>query len=196
MNKILLYIGLLLSVSLMRADVKDEMQSLREWKAGAVVSDKAIQSFGIDNCFGVDVISDAVFARMKGKSFKENSRISRSDLRYLRVLHVDNKGAINIGEMVCNQQIANDLVAIFRQLYEARYPIERMVLIDDYQADDETSMRANNTSCFNYRQVQGSNKLSKHAQGLAVDINTLYNPCVKRKANGTLSIQPSTAKKY
>ena len=98
MNKILLYIGLLLSVSLMRADVKDEMQSLREWKAGAVVSDKAIQSFGIDNCFGVDVISDAVFARMKGKSFKENSRISRSDLRYLRVLHVDNKGAINIGE--------------------------------------------------------------------------------------------------
>lgn len=196
MNKILLYIGLLLSVNLMRADVKDEMQSLREWKAGAVVSDKAIQSFGIDNCFGVDAISDAVFARMKGKSFKENSRISRSDLRYLRVLHVDNKGAINIGEMVCNQQIANDLVAIFRKLYEARYPIERMVLIDDYQADDETSMRANNTSCFNYRQVQGSNKLSKHAQGLAVDINTLYNPCVKRKANGTLSVQPSTAKKY
>ena len=131
MNKILLYIGLLLSVSLMRADVKDEMQSLREWKAGAVVSDKAIQSFGIDNCFGVDVISDAIIARMKGKSFKENSKISRSDLRYLRVLHVDNKGAINIGEMVCNQQIANDLVAIFRQLYEARYPIERMVLIDD-----------------------------------------------------------------
>jgi hypothetical protein len=81
MNKLLLYIGLLLSVSLMRADVKDEMQSLREWKAGAVVSDKVIQSFGIDNCFGVDVISDAVFARMKGKSFKENSRISRSDLR-------------------------------------------------------------------------------------------------------------------
>lgn len=196
MNKLIMCISFLFCVSFMKADVKDEIQSLRSWKAGAVVSNKAIQSFGIDKCFGIDKIGDAVFARMKGKSFKEDSRIPLSDLRYIRALHIDINGNIHLGEMVCHRSIAHDLVEIFRELYKAHYPIERMLLIDEYQADDETSMRANNSSCFNYRYVKGSGKLSKHAQGLAVDINTLYNPYVKRRANGTLIIQPSTAKKY
>lgn len=72
-----------------------------------------------------------------------------------------------------------------------RYPIERMRLIDDYGADDERSMRANNTSCFCYRTVGSSQKLSKHAQGLAIDMNPLYNPCVKGSR-----VQPSTSLRY
>ena len=71
-----------------------------------------------------------------------------------------------------------------------------MQLIDDYDADDERSMRANNTSCFNYRPSAGSKKLSKHSRGLAIDINPLYNPCVRRLANGSTSVQPATAGKY
>jgi hypothetical protein len=31
---------------------------------------------------------------------------------------------------------------------------------------------------------------------MAVDINTLYNPCVKRMADGTLFVQPATGKPY
>ena len=91
---------------------------------------------------------------------------------------------------------AADLVAIFRQLYDAHYPIARMVLVDEYRADDETSMRANNTSCFCYRTVAGSRKVSAHAMGMAVDINPLYNPYVKRRANGRLFIQPANAEPY
>ena len=92
--------------------------------------------------------------------------------------------------------IANDLKEIFQELYRNKYPIERMRLIDDYDADDERSMQDNNTSCFNFRAIAGSKKLSKHSRGLAIDINPLYNPCVKRRADGTLSVQPATARQY
>lgn len=141
-------------------------------------------------------IPDAVWERMQGKSYTDNPYIKRSDLRYLRLLYVDKEGKEHIGEMVCNKAIADDLIAIFRELYRQRYPIERMQLIDDFDADDEKSMRANNTSCFCLRIVKGSNKLSKHAQGLAVDINPLYNPYVKVGKDGKRTIQPSNAAAY
>ena len=195
-KKVYLSIIFLFCVSMIHADLKEDLQLLRTWKAGSIVSGQSVQKYGIDRCFGADTINDYVFARIKGKSFKDDCTISRSHLRYLRVLHVDENGKIHIGEMVCHQSIANDLIDIFRQLYDARYPIERMVLIDEYNADDESSMRANNTSCFNYRHIKGSGNLSKHSQGLAIDINALYNPYVKKKANGKLIVQPSTATKY
>ena len=57
-------------------------------------------------------------------------------------------------------------------------------------------MQANNTSCYCYRPIAGTTRLSKHARGLAIDVNPLYNPCVRRKKDGTLLIQPSTGKPY
>lgn len=100
------------------------------------------------------------------------------------------------GEMICHKDIANDLIEIFRKLYDAHYPIERMQLIDDYDADDVTSMNHNNTSCFNYRAVAGSKKLSKHSMGKAVDINPLYNPYVKKRANGKTIVNPEKGRQY
>jgi len=145
--------------------------------------------------FAVDTISDAVFKRMQGKSFPEACTVSRSELRYVRVMHWDAEGREHAGEIVCNRLIAHDVVEIFKQLYEAHYPIERIRLIDDYDADDERSMRANNTSSFCFRTVNGSKHLSKHAQGMAIDINTLYNPCVSYR-NGKRRVQPETAEVY
>ena len=146
--------------------------------------------------FTVDTLSDAVFQRMQGKSYKSDCTVPRSELRYLRLSHYDGKGKERIGEIVCNKMIANDLKEIFQELYKHRYPIEQMRLVDDYDADDERSMQANNTSCFNYRTIAGSTKLSKHSLGLAIDINPLYNPYVKRQKDGTLTVQPSNARKY
>lgn len=146
--------------------------------------------------FSIQEISDSVFARMQGKSFPAHCTVKRSDLRYLQVLHVDADGETHRGEMVCNKAIAEDLLEIFQELYRQRYPIERMRLIDDYDADDERSMQDNNSSSFCYRVVEGSTKLSKHAQGMAVDVNTLYNPCVRKRKDGTVLVQPSTAKRY
>ena len=146
--------------------------------------------------FSVTSISDSLFARMQGKSYPEGCTVPRSDLRHVRVLHVDAQGKVHKGELVCNKAIAQDLVDILRQLYQARYPIEKIRLIDDYEADDEQSMSDNNTSSFCYRTVSGTKKLSKHALGMAVDINTRYNPYVRKGADGRQLISPDNGRPY
>ena len=141
-------------------------------------------------------IPDTVFARMRGCSYPAECLVKRSELRYLRLWHYGFDGKKHEGELVCNATIANELLTIFKQLYELRYPIERMRLIDDYGADDERAMRANNSSCFCYRKVKGHAKLSAHARGMAVDLNPFYNPYYRRLKNGKEIVQPANARRY
>ena len=142
--------------------------------------------------FTAQPIPDHVFHRMKGRSFSKDCTMKRSELRYLLVLHRNAAGTTQVGEMVCNKRIASRLLTIFRELYEADYRIGRMVLIDDYDADDERSMAANNTTCFNFRFMTGSRtRVSKHGMGMAIDINPLYNPYVKGNR-----VQPAEGRKY
>lgn len=174
----------------------EEDTALREWAAGKTVSQEAVRRFGEARCFASEPIPDGVFKRMQGKSYKQNCTVARTELRYVRVLHYNNEGQVRIGELVCHKSIAADLVDIFRTLFNAKYPIERMELIDNYGAEDEPSMEANNTSCFNFRQIAGSKKLSNHSQGKAIDINPLYNPYVKKRTDGTLIVSPQGGKPY
>lgn len=146
--------------------------------------------------FSAQPIPDSVFLRMQGRSWPEGCTVRRSDLRYLRLSHFDAEKKEYVGEMVCNKAIANDIVEIFRELYRQKYPIQRIRLIDDYEADDEQAMRDNNTSSFCYRKISGSSKLSKHATGMAVDVNTLYNPYVRSGKDGHRIVEPATATKY
>ena len=145
--------------------------------------------------FYMSRINDEIFARIKGKSFKDNCTLPLEDLRYIHVLHKDLDGNTHEGEIICNTYIAFDLLDIFMKLYDANYPIERIRLVDEYDADDETSMRDNNSSSFNFRFISHTTKISKHGLGLAVDINTLYNPFVK-EVNGKKILEPATAGEY
>ena len=174
-----------------------DTKPLTEWQAGRTVSQEAVDAFGgIDMCFAAEPIPDGVWARMQGKTYKENPYIGRDDLRHVRALHWDYDNQMHVGEMIVNKQIAECVARILRQLFDAKYPIQRMLLPDVYDADDETQMRDNNSSCFCYRTIAGSTNLSKHARGLAIDINTLYNPYYKDRADGTRYIQPATAEAY
>ncbi len=151
--------------------------------------------------FSIHEISDDLFARMQaGNTYKEDCIVPREDLRYLLVLYKDKDGNVHQGEMVVHELIAEDVLEIFEQLYDANYPIERMVLPDNYMADDETMMRDNNSSCFNFRFISHTDKVSKHGLGMAVDINTLYNPYHKIVTNedGTTEevIEPATGAQY
>lgn len=114
----------------------------------------------------------------------------------LQVQHIDFQGRSQQGVIICNTAIAKDLQEIFAELYRQKYPIERIRPISDYDNDDERSMQANNTSCYCYRPIAGSMKLSNHARGMAIDINPLYNPCVRRKKDGTLKVEPATGRPY
>ena len=148
--------------------------------------------------FYTDHISDSIQKRMTGKSYQKNQNIQLSDLRYVRVQHYGYDGKIKSGELVVNKKIAKKVVKLFYELYQEEYPIQRMKLIDSYDADDVTSMEANNTSAFNYRTVSGTSKLSNHAYGMAIDINPRINPYVKGNVvlpeNGAAYKQRNVAK--
>lgn len=150
----------------------------------------------ISQDFSAVAIDDSVFSRMKGKSYGAGCDVPLDSLRYLRLLYVDGDGETQRGDMVCNVAIADDLLDIFRSLYEARYPIERIGLIDDYDADDIKSMKANNTSAFNFRFIGNTRRLSNHSRGMAVDLNPLYNPYVKRRKDGTIVVSPEEGRPY
>lgn len=137
-------------------------------------------------------IPDSVFNRMQGKTYKKNCTVPRSELRYLRLSYWNGDDREVVGEMVCNRAIAKDLLDIFRELYAAHYRIESIRLADDFDADDQRVMEANNSSCFNFRYISGTHTVSKHGRGMAVDINPLYNPYIYVRA-GKKHVEPASA---
>ncbi len=128
--------------------------------------------------FSIAPLDTGLQQRIYGLSYHDNPYISYQDLRYLQILYCDFHGNTADGELICNRIIASTLIEIFYSLYNADYPIEKMHLIDDYQADDDLSCLDNNSSCFNYRTIDQTDRLSMHAYGLAIDINPFYNPYV------------------
>ena len=145
--------------------------------------------------FYIKPIPNDIFEKMQGKSYKKNCTVPREELRYLHILHVGFDNNTHEGELIVNKRIAEDVLDIFKELYKAGYQIEKVSLIDEYNALDELSMRDNNSSAFNFRYISYSTTLSKHAMGLAVDINTLYNPYIKQ-VDGRLNIEPANAVNY
>lgn len=169
------------------------------FRPGDVVPEKHLKEKGCEDFFRVQSIPDTIFAMMQGKSYKGNAgkMMPRQQLRYLLCLHRDKDGRAIVGEMVLNKTIAEDVLDIFRQLYEAHYPIERMRLIDYYDADDERSMSDNNSSAFNFRMMTGSTTtISKHGMGMAIDLNTRYNPYMKVQKNGKRIVSPKNGNAY
>ena len=165
-------------------------------KPGEIVPQPTIKKLGENHFFTISPIPDTIFRLMQGKTYKKNCTVPRSELRYLRCLHVDKNGRSIVGEMVLNKVIASDVLDILHKLYDAKYPIERMRLIDYWDADDERAMRDNNSSSFNFRFISHTHTVSKHGRGLAIDINTLYNPYHKHLRNGKEVVEPSTARPY
>ena len=143
-----------------------------------LVPDEVERAGGVDAFFWVEEIPDEVFARMEGASYKEGCLVPRSGLRYLRVLHADAEGRSLVGEMVVAADVADEVLGIFRRLYDAGYPIRRMRLVDDYGADDDASCADDNTSAFNWRVIAGTSTISNHGWGRAIDVSPVENPYV------------------
>lgn len=170
--------GLLIAMSIFLVMACTE-QKITEvsFDPGDVVPQEVLDTMNIDRYFTISEIPDTIFEFMQGRSYKADCTIPRSDLRYLIILHRNMDGQAVVGELVVNKEISADILDIMRELYELNYPIEQVRLVDYYEGDDELSMAANNSSAFNWRTQTGSSaKISKHATGMAIDINPLYNP--------------------
>ena len=116
---------------------------------------------------------------------------SMDELLLIRVTHWGFDGKVHTGRLVVNGDWAEKLGTVFLALYEARFPIKSIQLIDAYGADDERSMAADNSSAFNGRYVSGRSVWSMHAYGLAVDINPVENPWV----DGA-DVSPASGRRY
>lgn len=112
-------------------------------------------------------------------SWRPGCPVQLGELRLLSLDHWGYDDAEHRGELVVHADHADAVVGVFRRLFEARFPIERMELVDAFGADDDAVMAANATSGFNCREVVGRpGAWSQHAYGLAIDVNPLVNPYV------------------
>ena len=121
-------------------------------------------------------------------SWRPGCPVHVKNLRLVTVTHWGFDGKPRTGKLVVHGDAAADLVTVMRKLYQARFPIRRMRLVDAYGADDYRSIEADNTSAFNCRAVAGTTRWSEHAYGLAIDINPIENPYV---SGGTTSHRAS-----
>lgn len=118
-------------------------------------------------------------AWMTGSSYHAGCPVPLSDLRQLRMSFWGFDGEPHTGRMVVREPQAVRVTQVFHTLYDARFPIRRMRLVDAYDGSDTRSMNANNTSAFNCRKIAGTNRWSEHSYGRAIDINPIQNPYVQ-----------------
>ncbi|MFP4072499.1 MAG: M15 family metallopeptidase [Actinomycetota bacterium] len=126
--------------------------------------------------YSIESIPDEVLAR---SSWVEECPVAVDELRYLTMTHHGFDGEAHTGEMIVNAAVAEDVVEVFRKLYDARFPIESMRVIRLEEVDDHPTGDWNETTSFVCRPAVGSTNWSYHAYGLAIDVNPFHNPYVK-----------------
>lgn len=123
-------------------------------------------------------IDDGVRARMGG-TYQDGCPVPVEDLRYVTVSFRGFDGAAHTGELVLHADVAGDVVEVFRQLFEAGFPLEEMRLVTDADLAAAPTGDGNNTAAFVCRNVRGGSSFSAHAFGLAIDLNPFHNPYVR-----------------
>ncbi len=99
----------------------------------------------------------------------------------LDVVYYGFDGNVHKGQIVVSKKVKEDVINIFNDLFKIGFPIEKVRPVSFYGWDDDLSMKDNNTSGFNFRNVAGTTEKSRHAYGLAIDINPLLNPYINGK---------------
>lgn len=102
--------------------------------------------------------------------------VTLEELAYLRLSFWGFDGRAHTGELLVHDTAAEELVSVFRTLYNQRFPIEEMRVVAPAELDAPPTGDGNNTTAFVCRPVRGSSNWSQHAYGLAVDVNPFHNP--------------------
>lgn len=126
----------------------------------------------------VRAVDDALLEQM-GPTWSPQCPVPPTDLRYINVSFWGFDGGHHTGELVVHADVADDIVWVFEQLHDARFPIEEMRLITGDDLDIAPTGDGNNTAAFICRPMRGSSTWSEHARGLALDINPFNNPYVR-----------------
>lgn len=122
---------------------------------------------------------DSELARRVATTWRPDCPLPLDQLRLVQLNHFSFDGQVHQGELVLAADVVDSAEEAFARLFEMRFPIRQMKVIDEFDGDDRRSMAADNTSAFNCRVVSGTDRWSQHAYGRAIDLNTVENPWVK-----------------
>jgi hypothetical protein len=142
-------------------------------------------------------VADALCRDMRStKVLSPGSPVGCERLRLVRFSYRGFDGATHDdGELVVLDAVADHVLAVFVAMRSRGFPIASAKLMNHYRGSDDASMAANNTSAFNVRRVEGTNSISLHSYGVAIDLNPIQNPYVERGARG-LEVDPPAGKSY
>lgn len=112
-------------------------------------------------------------------TWTEECPVTLDELAYITVSHWGFDQRFHTGEMIVNAAWAEDAVEVFRKLHDQRFPIEQMRVIRQEEVDAHPTGDWNETTSFVCRPAVGSGSWSRHAYGLAIDINPFHNPYLK-----------------
>lgn len=124
-------------------------------------------------------------------SYRAGCPVGPKELRTVRVSHWGFGGRAQVGSIVVARRVAPSVVAVFRRLWAARFPIRLLRPVSAYAGSDDASMAADNTSAFNCRFVVGTSRRSMHAYGEAIDVNPVENPYIRGS-----TVSPAAGRAY
>ena len=124
-------------------------------------------------------VPDEVLAR---STWELACPVELADLSYLTMTFWGFDDNTYVGEMIVNASVANDVIGAFERLYDARFPIEEMRVVDAPELDAPPTGDGNNTTAFVCRPTTLSDSWSEHAYGLAIDVNPFHNPYLRGDA--------------
>jgi len=92
-------------------------------------------------------------------------------------------GRVHQGQVVVNRALEEDVRKVFAVIKRSHFPVESVIPIAHPEIQKKgrygLSSDTNNTSGYAWRPIVHSHHLSKHALGLAIDINPRKNPYIK-----------------
>lgn len=146
--------------------------------------------------FQINTLEQSVIDQMKEHNiWSDECPVPLNDLRVVTVTHYNFDAKIITGEIMVHKNIAEKVVNIFQELFDRKFAIHSLKLIQEFEGNDILSMEANNSSAFNFRKIANTNKVSQHSYGIAIDINPVQNPYIKNN-NEIIIIQPQSGKDF
>lgn len=142
--------------------------------------------------FNINEIPDPIAKNMVSTSvWKKECPVGIERLKLLEVSHYNFVHTISTGQLIVLDKISQAVLNIFEELFVLKFPINSIKTMDEFRGNDELSMAANNSSCFNFRPINGTDKLSMHSYGLAIDINPVQNPFIMiDKTSNNIKVLP------
>jgi hypothetical protein len=135
----------------------------------------------------IDPLPAGLAAQMRGTTWSRGCPVPLEGLRILHFNYWGFGGNIQRGPMVVNASAADDVLWVFHQLFDARFPIKHVGLSTPFHPKSFAEHRRitshrSVTASFNCRPVVTAlgpaDTFSQHSYGLAIDLNPLQNPYV------------------